>query len=347
MNSDQPRITTVLPTFRRPALLRRAMKSVLEQEYTQLQLTVFDNASRDETGDVVAALSADDGRVRYHVHERNIGAAANFEFGLAAVRTPYFSILSDDDYLLPGFYREAIAELDRNPDAMFWAGVTLNVDDAGIIWDARVLRWSRDGMFQPPDGAFHMVGGLSPTWTGIVFRREVLDSIGSPDREALGPSDLDFVLKAAATHAFILRKKPVAVFSVNPSSFGATQPLASFWPGWRRMFENIARLPGLDDAPRQKLLALLRLDGRRMLFRRGANAVARRRLDFARDAAVALKMDYRDHARSSILSVLTFLCERIPVMQAAFASIYRWAERGIVASRVDLQRRFGAELRCD
>ncbi len=52
-----PQITTVIPTYRRPKLLRRAIESVLAQTYPHLKVTVFDNASGDETPEVVAELA--------------------------------------------------------------------------------------------------------------------------------------------------------------------------------------------------------------------------------------------------------------------------------------------------
>lgn len=45
----EPIITAVIPTYRRPRLLRRAIKSVLAQTYPHFQVCVYDNASGDET----------------------------------------------------------------------------------------------------------------------------------------------------------------------------------------------------------------------------------------------------------------------------------------------------------
>ena len=149
-HTSNPLITAVIPTFRRAKLLRRAVRSVFDQEGVGLRVCVFDNASGDETADVVADLAASDARVIYHRHAENIGAARNFEFGLSAVETSFFSILSDDDYLLPGFYKNAMEGLARHAEAMCWAGMTLNVDETDVIWDARVRSWHREGVFSPP-----------------------------------------------------------------------------------------------------------------------------------------------------------------------------------------------------
>src|SRR6516165_1449212 len=97
-------ITTVIPTFRRPTLLGRAIRSVLRQTNRDCAVTVFDNASGDETRDVVAAIAAEDPRVSYHCQSRNVGIVANFISAMQSVQSPYFSVLSDDDVLFPEFF---------------------------------------------------------------------------------------------------------------------------------------------------------------------------------------------------------------------------------------------------
>ncbi len=57
-------ITTVIPTYRRPKLLKRAILSVLRQSYKDLQVHVYDNASDDTTEQVVADLASADSRVK-------------------------------------------------------------------------------------------------------------------------------------------------------------------------------------------------------------------------------------------------------------------------------------------
>src|SRR5713101_2056619 len=125
---DDPQITAVIPTYRRPNLLRRAVESVLTQTYSNLRVTVFDNASGDETAEVVAELSERDPRVHYHSHPTNLGPVANFQAGMDAVGTPYFSFLSDDDLLLPSFYERALAGFHREPRAKMFCGQTVIYD---------------------------------------------------------------------------------------------------------------------------------------------------------------------------------------------------------------------------
>jgi glycosyltransferase involved in cell wall biosynthesis len=83
--------------------LRRAIESALAQEGVSSQICVYDNASGDETCEIVSAIARENPQVRYHCHPQNIGGLANFQYALSRIETPFFSLLSDDDVLLPGF----------------------------------------------------------------------------------------------------------------------------------------------------------------------------------------------------------------------------------------------------
>jgi hypothetical protein len=343
-NQDQARITTIIPTFRRPELLRRAMLSVLEQDYPSFRLCVYDNASADGTADVVAELARNDSRVRYHCHERNIGGLANFQYGFARIDTPYFSFLSDDDYLLPGFYRAAAAGLDAAPDALFWAGLTLRVDSQGGFFDARLDSWDREGVFVPPDGVLRLLRGDAPCLAGTMFKRQVIDEIGLFDEEVCGPADLDYMIRAAARRPYIVSKTPVAAFTMNPESFSETAPLSSFWPGWQKMIRNVEAIDTLSGEARAQIIEALRTDGSRMLFRRGAGALAKGSYEFARQSALALQSQYRMHGRSLLLRTIASLCEHVPLMQRMYTAAYRAAERRIIRRRAALRLKYDGLL---
>src|SRR5579863_6759827 len=114
---NSPLITTVIPTFNRANLLKLAIASVQSQTFRDFQILVLDNASSDNTANFVSLLSEQDSRIKYHRHSTNIGAAANFKYGYEQVNTPFFSFLSDDDVLLPGFYERAYQLLTKYPEA--------------------------------------------------------------------------------------------------------------------------------------------------------------------------------------------------------------------------------------
>ncbi len=212
-------LTTVIPTYRRPRLLDRAIRSVLAQSYPDFEVHVYDNASGDETPEVVAQIAAHDLRVKYHCHPRNIGMMENFAFGIAQVATPYFNILSDDDFLLPGFFESAISALREFPVAGFFLGAHLYADSNGQVVAAPLEEiWKADGFLPPPELFEVLAPGAWVTWTAMVFNSGILPVVGGLDTAMGHTGDVDLILRAALRFAALVSKQPCAVLTMHPDS---------------------------------------------------------------------------------------------------------------------------------
>jgi len=219
-------------------MLKPAIQSVLNQTFPAFQVYVCDNASNDDTKAVVSKLAKTDSRIKYYCHDENIGAAANFDFGLNRVNTPFFSFLSDDDMLLPNFLDTAMLSFSANPDAMFYAGLTIMVEDNKVVNVAKEK--GPFGCFSPPDGLMEILNTGGLIWTSIVFRSEVLDCVGMLDHETGIWSDVDFVLRIAAHYPIIISNEPSAIFAHHEQSLSSTTSDCSLiWPGFQRMIDKI------------------------------------------------------------------------------------------------------------
>jgi hypothetical protein len=201
-------------------MLERAIRSVLAQTYEGVRVAVFDNASGDETAAVVDRIRRGDDRVEYCVHERNIGPEANFDVAMRSVRTPLFSLLSDDDLLFPDFLREGVAAFDSHPEAFFFCARIPVYNELVPGIRRRHLSW-QPGLYQPgADVVVRMLGDNFAT-TGVIFRAEVRDTVGPFSRF---PVDRDYMAVAASKHPFVVSDREQAVFIVHRSSFTAADP---------------------------------------------------------------------------------------------------------------------------
>lgn len=307
----KPLITTIIPTYRRPKLLRRAIRSVLNQTYPHFQVCVYDNASGDETASIVAELSKEDSRVKYYCHPKNIGAIANFNCAMIYVKTPFFSFLSDDDIILPEFYEIALEGFEKYPDAVFSAGSVISMTDKGKVLLSQLSLWPRDGYYAPPEGLFNMMGMKHPTWTGVLFRKEIAQKIGILDQDVGLLADMDFELRIAAIFPFVISRKPCAIFVHHPLSSCSLTDLHSIWPGWLKIIRNLKEDERirLDVRTRveQELTNLLK----RSLF--GTGFIIKKKFDDAYKAANILRNHYNQKTRATILYSTAKLCEYIPL----------------------------------
>jgi glycosyltransferase involved in cell wall biosynthesis len=324
--SEVPLITTIIPTYQRPTLLKRAIYSVLNQTYPHLQVCIYDNASQDETGAVVKAIAAIDSRVKYHRHTENIGAVLNFQYGLSCVNTPFFSFLSDDDLLFPHFYMTAMSKFIRFPSAAFFLGSTIDVDDTGAVISANALHW-KDEFFQPGMGVCELILNYF-AWTGSVFRRDLLDVC--PLDLSVNPVDLDFVARAAVCFPFVISKDPCALFITHSNSYSGSVGLKLIWPGWIKLTENVLNSLGDEYYLKSKISCAMRYKFKKILFSIAISLFYNKRFSEGWEAVEVYKKNVYSTGNIKILSAILMAVEKnifIYYLFYLFVFVYRKLKR--------------------
>lgn len=320
-DTSAPLISTLIPTYRRPKLLERAIRSALNQTYPHLQVWVYDNASGDETEATVRRLAEADPRVRYFCHPENVGVYRNFIHAMAHVETPYFSIVSDDDVLLPGLYETAMAGFREHPESIMSVSTTILMDDAGRVVGAPILDWE-PGFYKPPEGLIAMLDKIHPDWAGIVFRREVMAEVGEADIETRPHFDLDFELRIAGRCAMTVSRDPGAIFVLHPNSVSGTSGLTERHAGWLKLIRNLTQDEHIPLAAREHARAVLTERTRRSLFlAHGLGAIARKRWQDNREAAHLLRVGYDRPLKAALLRLTGWCCENLPFAHPAFTGL--------------------------
>lgn len=119
MKESAPAISILMPTYNRSVFLRRAIESVFRQTFSNWELIIIDDASTDETPDVVAEFAARDPRVISIRNEKNIypGISKILDRGMAIARGNYIARLDDDDYWTdPDKLAKQYTFLESHPD---------------------------------------------------------------------------------------------------------------------------------------------------------------------------------------------------------------------------------------
>lgn len=99
MSQAAPFFSILLPTFNRASTLPLAIKSVLNQTYTDFELVISNGGSTDDTDEAVSRF--DDSRVRYFTSPHRLSMPENYEKSISVARGKYIIFFSDDDAFVP------------------------------------------------------------------------------------------------------------------------------------------------------------------------------------------------------------------------------------------------------
>jgi hypothetical protein len=217
MSEALPLVRVFVPTYRRPLLLRRALESLLAQDFPDWVAEVHnDDPSDDEPVRLVAALG--DARIRLVQHDTNWGALRSFNHFYASCSEPYVALLEDDNAWLPGFLSGMLAALARHPRAtLAWCNQRVLEERPGNGW----LDTGRTVNPREPGAAPRLVGWPAPRQAlGALHANGSMLLRTSPARSYQTPLDLPFggveqVRERLTPHPLVYVPEVLACFSVT------------------------------------------------------------------------------------------------------------------------------------
>jgi glycosyltransferase involved in cell wall biosynthesis len=110
--SKLPRVSVVMPTFNRAKELPRSIRSVLSQTFSDLELIIVDDASSDNTEEVIASFN--DERIRYKKLLANVGGAEARNVGVSMARAEIVAFQDSDDEWACAKLEKTLAEFKNN-----------------------------------------------------------------------------------------------------------------------------------------------------------------------------------------------------------------------------------------
>jgi glycosyltransferase involved in cell wall biosynthesis len=181
-----PQVSIIMPTYNREAIIFTAIESVLDQDYENWELFVCDDASTDNTREVVSRIK--DPRVKYLKLPRK-GAAAARNAGLALGRGDFIAYLDSDNYWHPFFLSRMLLALLEHPgySAAYADYIDFEVTKNGTI---------RLRSHACP--TFNQEKLLEKNFIDLntfVHRRELYDLFGGFDERLTRRQDHDLILK--------------------------------------------------------------------------------------------------------------------------------------------------------
>lgn len=128
--SHQPRVSIVIPSFNQAKYLELAIRSVLDQDYPDLECIVIDGGSTDESREIIQSY---DDRLAYWVSEEDTGQTDAINKGFARASGEVFAWLNSDDLYYPAAIAQAVDYLQSHPEVGMVYGDADFLDETGQV----------------------------------------------------------------------------------------------------------------------------------------------------------------------------------------------------------------------
>lgn len=122
-------VTIFIVTYNRAYYLNDCIESILNQTYREFNLIILDNASTDNTIDVVNKFK--DERIRYIKHPENIGGISNINYAMQICETKYYIIFHDDDIMEPNLIEKELEEMEKHEEYAIVSSLASTINSNG------------------------------------------------------------------------------------------------------------------------------------------------------------------------------------------------------------------------
>ena len=216
MKTDAPAISIIITAYNYGRFIGKAIESILSQDFTDFELLILNNASTDDTDEVVQRFLADP-RIRYIVNDSNIGGLENAKKGLRSARAPFFMHVSADDFLLPGALKMLYQTITADASIDFVYGKYLFVDkNDAVIQEVKHPGWFPfDHKGRQNEMADLLQFDCYISLLTVLLKRSVFERFGDFS-DCVRVTDYELLVRLAAggcTSYFI--NQPLAAFRVH------------------------------------------------------------------------------------------------------------------------------------
>ena len=191
---NTPLVSVIIPTYKRANCLPRAIGSVLNQTYQNVEVIIVDDnvpdsQERKETQETMECY-AGNSRVKYIMHEKNKGGSAARNTGIKAVNGDYVMFLDDDDEFYPKKIEKQVACLESH-DGTWGCCYTRYERRKGNKLFMRSID-NREGEMLKEELSRNF---FTAAGSNLMIRKEVIDDVGGFDESFVRNQDIEFLIR--------------------------------------------------------------------------------------------------------------------------------------------------------
>lgn len=202
-------LSVVMAVYNQSETLELAIKSILDQTFTDFDLVIINDYSTDETPQLLRQWRTKDSRVRVITNSRHLGLTKSLNVGWRSAKTKYIARMDADDVALPGRLKKQRDFLLNHPKIGLLGAAANLIDNQGRPAGVKIL---------PPDSdsirrvILSYCPFIHPTW---MLPRNVLLDMGGYNEDFPFAQDYELALRIVSQYPTANLLEPLINYRVN------------------------------------------------------------------------------------------------------------------------------------
>jgi glycosyltransferase involved in cell wall biosynthesis len=246
----QPLVSVIIPTYNREKLLKRAIDSVLNQTYKNIEIIVVDDDSTDNTYEVLRDY-IERSKVKYIKHENNRGAQAARNTCIKAARGNWIAFLDSDDEWLPQRLEVELSLAHKTGVSVVHSECYIKSGDDNEL---KIYGIS------PKSGDIYgdLLKSPGPMFQGLLVKKKCLERIDYLDEAIISYQEWDTAIRLARYYKFGFVEKPLFIYHCHEDET-ISKDMKRGAEGWAQIIEknrnDILEVAGRDALQRHYIIS--------------------------------------------------------------------------------------------
>lgn len=230
--AQAPTLSVVFPNYNDARFLADQLGSMLRQSYRPKEILIVDDASTDNSVEIIEGFIAQEPRIRLIRNERNLGVERNINRLIAEATGDYLYLSAADDMVLPGFFEQTMSLLAQYPQAGLCTGLGRLMDERGRDSGLRALAViAKTPSFFPPAEVRQLLSkyGRWFALSSMIIKREALVAEGGQVAAVGSFADNLAAMVVALRHGACFIPEEFSSWRQKAGAHGSAADWETFW----------------------------------------------------------------------------------------------------------------------
>lgn len=239
-------ISIIIPNYNHSKYLRKRIESILSQTYTDYECILLDDASSDNSIEILNEYVKLDSRLKLFINRCNSGSTfAQWNYGISKARGKYIWIAESDDIASPYFLKTMVEVLDQNPKISVTFCQSTLIDCNGLsssLWPYDDVLFHNNFIFNGIDfiNKYLIKFNFIPNASAVLFRKSDYNAVGKSVEWLNNNGDWNLWLKLLTLGDLFYLSSPLNYFRKHEQSVTAKASLLNI--DQNRIDCNLAKL---------------------------------------------------------------------------------------------------------
>ena len=168
---QNPLVSVIIANFNYGRFLAECIESVLAQSYTTIEIYISDNASTDESWDIINFFDKKfPGRFSIAKNSRNKGAQYNYRTWFSQLPSDYRITLTSDDVLDVNYVERSVELLEKHKECAFLIVHLNSISEKGAVLTEKPFFNQSCILYPPSLSLLFMIASVNPTLSQVMYR---------------------------------------------------------------------------------------------------------------------------------------------------------------------------------